>query len=117
MAAITSWSSPIAIPTWKVAPALAYGNTVALKASGSFSREQGKTVYFDWAYQSPLAEQEELEVSAGSTANNNGGGRNPPALLINLRLRETPRPIAEAAASVLAEQRAQARDPLADTLG
>ena len=40
-----------------------------MKASSSFSREQGKTavefftqvktVYFDWAYQTPLADKEE----------------------------------------------------------
>ncbi len=29
--AITPWSFPIAIPAWKVAPALAYGNTVVWK--------------------------------------------------------------------------------------
>jgi alpha-ketoglutaric semialdehyde dehydrogenase len=28
---ITPWNFPMAIPTWKVAPALAYGNTVVLK--------------------------------------------------------------------------------------
>ena len=28
---ITPWNFPIAIPTWKVAPALAYGNTVVMK--------------------------------------------------------------------------------------
>jgi alpha-ketoglutaric semialdehyde dehydrogenase len=28
---ITPWNFPIAIPTWKIAPALAYGNTVAWK--------------------------------------------------------------------------------------
>ena len=28
---ITPWNFPIAIPTWKLAPALAYGNTVVLK--------------------------------------------------------------------------------------
>jgi aldehyde dehydrogenase (NAD+) len=31
--AITPWNFPIAIPTWKVAPALAFGNTVVLKPS------------------------------------------------------------------------------------
>nr|MBA2754668.1 aldehyde dehydrogenase family protein [Chloroflexia bacterium] len=31
VAVITPWNFPIAIPTWKVAPALAYGNTVVLK--------------------------------------------------------------------------------------
>jgi len=31
--AITPWNFPIAIPAWKVAPALAYGNTVVLKPS------------------------------------------------------------------------------------
>jgi hypothetical protein len=28
---ITPWNFPLAIPTWKIAPALAYGNTVVLK--------------------------------------------------------------------------------------
>ena len=28
---ITPWNFPIAIPAWKIAPALAYGNCVALK--------------------------------------------------------------------------------------
>src|SRR3984893_9899337 len=31
--AITPWNFPIAIPAWKIAPALAYGNTVVLKPS------------------------------------------------------------------------------------
>ena len=28
---ITPWNFPLAIPAWKIAPALAYGNTVVLK--------------------------------------------------------------------------------------
>ncbi len=31
VAAITPWNFPIAIPAWKIAPALAFGNTVVLK--------------------------------------------------------------------------------------
>lgn len=31
VAAITPWNFPIAIPTWKIAPAFAYGNTVVFK--------------------------------------------------------------------------------------
>src|SRR5438067_583152 len=31
VAAITPWNFPIAIPAWKIAPALAYGNTVVIK--------------------------------------------------------------------------------------
>src|SRR5439155_229249 len=31
VALITPWNFPVAIPTWKVAPALVYGNTVVLK--------------------------------------------------------------------------------------
>ena len=31
VAAITPWDFPIAIPAWKIAPALAYGNTVVMK--------------------------------------------------------------------------------------
>jgi aldehyde dehydrogenase (NAD+) len=31
IAAITPWNFPIAIPAWKIAPAIAYGNTVVLK--------------------------------------------------------------------------------------
>lgn len=31
VALVTPWNFPIAIPTWKAAPALAYGNTVVLK--------------------------------------------------------------------------------------
>jgi len=31
---ITPWNFPIAIPAWKTAPALAFGNTVVLKAAG-----------------------------------------------------------------------------------
>lgn len=31
VAAIAPWNFPIAIPAWKVAPALAYGNCVVLK--------------------------------------------------------------------------------------
>ncbi len=33
VAAVTPWNFPIAIPAWKVAPALAYGNAVVLKCS------------------------------------------------------------------------------------
>ena len=33
VAAITPWNFPVAIPAWKVAPALAYGNAVILKCS------------------------------------------------------------------------------------
>lgn len=33
VAAITPWNFPIAIPIWKVAPAIVYGNTVVLKVS------------------------------------------------------------------------------------
>jgi aldehyde dehydrogenase (NAD+) len=32
---ITPWNFPIAIPAWKIAPALAYGNTVVIKPAGS----------------------------------------------------------------------------------
>lgn len=32
--AITPWNFPIAIPAWKIAPALAYGNTVLFKPAG-----------------------------------------------------------------------------------
>jgi aldehyde dehydrogenase (NAD+) len=35
VAAITPWNFPIAIPAWKVAPALAYGNTVVFKPAGA----------------------------------------------------------------------------------
>jgi aldehyde dehydrogenase (NAD+) len=33
VAAITPWNFPIAIPIWKIAPAIVYGNTVVLKVS------------------------------------------------------------------------------------
>ncbi|MCM3179558.1 aldehyde dehydrogenase family protein [Cytobacillus horneckiae] len=33
VAAITPWNFPVAIPVWKIAPALVYGNTVVLKPS------------------------------------------------------------------------------------
>lgn len=35
VAAITPWNFPIAIPAWKIAPALAYGNTVVFKPAGA----------------------------------------------------------------------------------
>lgn len=35
VAAITPWNFPIAIPAWKVAPALVYGNTVVLKPASA----------------------------------------------------------------------------------
>ena len=35
VAAITPWNFPIAIPAWKVAPALAYGNTVLFKPANA----------------------------------------------------------------------------------
>jgi aldehyde dehydrogenase (NAD+) len=35
VAAITPWNFPIAIPAWKVAPALAFGNTVVLKPASA----------------------------------------------------------------------------------
>lgn len=34
VAAITPWNFPIAIPAWKIAPALVYGNTVLFKPAG-----------------------------------------------------------------------------------
>jgi alpha-ketoglutaric semialdehyde dehydrogenase len=34
VALITPWNFPVAIPVWKLAPALAYGNTVVLKPAG-----------------------------------------------------------------------------------
>lgn len=34
VAAITPWNFPIAIPAWKIAPALAYGNSVLFKPAG-----------------------------------------------------------------------------------
>lgn len=34
VALITPWNFPIAIPAWKIAPALAYGNTVVIKPAG-----------------------------------------------------------------------------------
>jgi aldehyde dehydrogenase (NAD+) len=38
VALITPWNFPLAIPMWKVAPALAFGNTVVLKSAESSSR-------------------------------------------------------------------------------
>jgi aldehyde dehydrogenase (NAD+) len=38
VALITPWNFPLAIPLWKAAPALAYGNTVVLKPSEMSSR-------------------------------------------------------------------------------
>ena len=35
VAAITPWNFPIAIPAWKIAPALAFGNTVLFKPAGA----------------------------------------------------------------------------------
>ncbi len=35
IAVITPWNFPIAIPAWKIAPALAYGNTVLFKPAGA----------------------------------------------------------------------------------
>ena len=35
VAVITPWNFPIAIPAWKLAPALAYGNTVVFKPAGA----------------------------------------------------------------------------------
>ena len=35
VAVITPWNFPIAIPAWKIAPALAYGNTVLFKPAGA----------------------------------------------------------------------------------
>jgi aldehyde dehydrogenase (NAD+) len=38
VALITPWNFPLAIPMWKAAPALAFGNTVVLKSAESSSR-------------------------------------------------------------------------------
>lgn len=38
VALITPWNFPIAIPLWKIAPALAFGNTVVLKPAEAASR-------------------------------------------------------------------------------
>lgn len=35
VAIVTPWNFPIAIPAWKIAPALAYGNTVLFKPAGA----------------------------------------------------------------------------------
>ena len=35
VAIVTPWNFPIAIPTWKIAPALAYGNTVVFKPASA----------------------------------------------------------------------------------
>lgn len=35
VAIVTPWNFPIAIPAWKIAPALAYGNTVVFKPAGA----------------------------------------------------------------------------------
>ena len=35
VAVITPWNFPIAIPAWKIAPAMAFGNTVVLKPASS----------------------------------------------------------------------------------
>lgn len=37
VAAITPWNSPIGIPTWKIAPALAFGNGIVLKPAPAAS--------------------------------------------------------------------------------
>ena len=41
VAMITPWNFPLAIPLWKVAPALAFGNTVVLKPAESSSHIAG----------------------------------------------------------------------------
>ncbi|MGG1514173.1 aldehyde dehydrogenase family protein [Paenibacillus oryzisoli] len=41
---ITPWNFPVAIPVWKLAPALAYGNTVVLKPAGNASVTAGLLV-------------------------------------------------------------------------
>ena len=38
VALITPWNFPVAIPLWKAAPALAFGNTVVLKPAESSSQ-------------------------------------------------------------------------------
>jgi aldehyde dehydrogenase (NAD+) len=38
VALITPWNFPVAIPVWKIAPALAFGNTVVLKPAEAASR-------------------------------------------------------------------------------
>ena len=35
VAAITPWNFPIAIPAWKIAPALVYGNAVVFKPASA----------------------------------------------------------------------------------
>ena len=39
---ITPWNFPIAIPAWKIAPALAYGNTVVVKPADLFRARPGR---------------------------------------------------------------------------
>ncbi|MGG1553490.1 aldehyde dehydrogenase family protein [Paenibacillus ferrarius] len=41
---ITPWNFPVAIPVWKLAPALVYGNTVVLKPAGNASVTAGLLV-------------------------------------------------------------------------
>ncbi|MGO4887558.1 alpha-ketoglutaric semialdehyde dehydrogenase GucD [Anaerobacillus sp. MEB173] len=41
---ITPWNFPVAIPIWKIAPALIYGNTVVLKPAGETSVTAAKVI-------------------------------------------------------------------------
>jgi aldehyde dehydrogenase (NAD+) len=42
--AITPWNFPLAIPAWKIAPALAFGNTVVWKPAELVPRPTGYAV-------------------------------------------------------------------------
>ncbi len=44
VAVITPWNFPVAIPLWKIAPALAYGNTIVWKPAGTASLSASRLV-------------------------------------------------------------------------
>ena len=50
---ITPWNFPIAIPAWKAAPALAFGNTVVLKPAGPTPATAAALVEIIWACGAP----------------------------------------------------------------
>ena len=45
---ITPWNFPVAIPLWKMAPALAYGNTVVFKPAQEAAVTAAKLVECHW---------------------------------------------------------------------
>src|SRR5437762_14004209 len=70
---ITPWNFPIAIPAWKIAPALAYGNTVVIKPADLVPGSTWALV--DILHRAGLPRSEERRVGKGGESRGVRGQR------------------------------------------